>query len=80
MIPSEEVRKRREAEGLSQAALADRLGCSQPAISYIESGTIAPALKLALKIETWSNGDIQALSWLRPDSPPSTPATEGSSA
>ncbi len=36
-----EVRRRREAAGLSQAALAARLGVSQPRIPGIESGDSA---------------------------------------
>lgn len=39
-----EVRRRREQSGLSQAALAGRIGVSQPRIPAIEGGTAAASL------------------------------------
>jgi len=38
------VREAREAAGLSQRQLADRLGCQQPAISRLEAGGVAPGV------------------------------------
>lgn len=38
----ERVRKRREELGLTQAALADRMGCYQPDVSRLESGQQTP--------------------------------------
>ncbi len=54
------IRAHRERAGLSQQALADKLGCTQPAISYLEAGEaphntatlqrIAEALGLQLEL------------------------------
>lgn len=38
------LRELREGAGLSQRELAERLGCQQPAIARLESGTIRPGL------------------------------------
>lgn len=81
--PQSAVRELREKEGLSQKDLAERLGCNQSAISYIESGSISPGLRLSLKIETWSKGEIPALSWVKPQGetePAAATAEEGSAA
>jgi putative transcriptional regulator len=45
-----EVRKLREAEGLSQGDLAARLGVSRQTVNSIETGRYLPSLPLALAI------------------------------
>lgn len=45
-----EVRKLREAEGLSQGDLAARLGVSRQSVNSIETGRYLPSLPLALAI------------------------------
>jgi transcriptional regulator with XRE-family HTH domain len=44
MAPGALIRTAREAQGLSQAALARRLGTSQPAIARLESGRSNPTI------------------------------------
>ena len=44
------IREKREKKGLSQSALARRVGVSQPAINQIESGVRTPSLALLMKI------------------------------
>lgn len=74
--------------GLSQSAMAARLGCSQVTISNIVRGECGVGVALAFRIERessdWDEGPILAREWatetpsLPPDStlPPSTPAVE----
>ena len=45
-----DVRARREAEGLSQAALGSTLGVSRQTINSIETGKYDPSLPLAIAI------------------------------
>ena len=44
------VRRRRRAEGISQTALAERLGVSRQAIHAIEAGTQVPSTALSLRM------------------------------
>lgn len=44
------VRRLREAAGLSQAALATRLGVSRQTVNSIETGRYDPSLPLAIAI------------------------------
>jgi putative transcriptional regulator len=44
------VREARSAKGLTQAALAESVGVSRQSINYIEQGTFAPSVSLALRI------------------------------
>lgn len=44
------VRHYREAAGLSQRELADRLGCQQPAIARLEAGGVSPSMRTLERI------------------------------
>lgn len=44
------VRELRGHFGMTQATLADRVGVSRQSINYIEQGTYAPSVTLALRI------------------------------
>lgn len=45
-----DVRDRRTADGLSQAALADAMGVSRQTINSIETGRYTPSLPLAIAL------------------------------
>lgn len=53
------IQERREAKGYTQKRLADEVGCTQTAISLIESGERSPSVKLAKKI-----GQILGFNWI----------------
>lgn len=44
------VREVRAEHGITQGTLAERVGVSRQSINYIEQGTFAPSVYLALKI------------------------------
>jgi len=44
------VREVRSARGLTQASLAESVGVSRQSINYIEQGTFAPSVILAIRI------------------------------
>ena len=44
------VREARVESGLTQGALAEQVGVSRQSINYIEQGTFAPSVYLALRI------------------------------
>ena len=44
------VREARMNSGLTQGALAEQVGVSRQSINYIEQGTFAPSVYLALRI------------------------------
>jgi len=44
------IRERREAAGLTQAELADRVGVTRQTILYVEKGEYNPSLELAWRI------------------------------
>lgn len=44
------VRAARSERGITQATLAERVGVSRQSINYIEQGTYAPSVALALRI------------------------------
>jgi transcriptional regulator with XRE-family HTH domain len=74
----------RKARGLSQEQLARELGLrSKGYISDIESGRQRASLKLALKIEKWSDGQVKAADLCPADADLLTtvpPTTAGASA
>jgi transcriptional regulator with XRE-family HTH domain len=58
------VRQWLEAEGLTQARAAERLGVSQGAVSQLLNGTTAaPSLGLAQALERETKGAIRATDW-----------------
>lgn len=47
---SNRLRDLRSERGITQATLAERVGVSRQSINYIEQGTYAPSVTLALRI------------------------------
>lgn len=58
---SERLRELRERRGLSQARLADEIGCSKSAISMYENGTRTPDFELLETFADLFNVDIDYL-------------------
>ncbi|MFN3865965.1 MAG: helix-turn-helix transcriptional regulator [Demequina sp.] len=54
-----EVKRRREDRGLSQAALGDALGVSRQTINSIEKGRYDPSLPLAFAIAHYFDTTIE---------------------
>lgn len=55
----------RRARGLSLEQLAPEIGlASKGYLSRIESGTARAPLRLALKVEVWSGGEVRAIELL----------------
>ena len=58
----------RKQRGLSQSQTARELGLANKAsISLYESGSLAVPMKLALRIEAWSDGAVRAVDLLPPE-------------
>jgi putative transcriptional regulator len=55
------VREVRSARGLTQASLAEAVGVSRQSINYIEQGTFAPSVILALRIARVLGTTVEAL-------------------
>jgi transcriptional regulator with XRE-family HTH domain len=53
------VRAHRERAGLSQQALADKLGCSQPAISQLEVGNASLSIATLQRIAEALGYDLE---------------------
>ena len=56
-----EVRARREREGVSQGALADSLGVSRQTVNAIEKGRYMPSLPLAFELARYFETTIEDL-------------------
>lgn len=56
-----------EAESVTQAELATRVGYDPSNMSKLLKGTIKPTLTLAFKIETATDGVIPASAWVQQD-------------
>ena len=56
-----DVRDRREARGLSQAALAQELGVSRQTVNSIEKGRYDPSLPLAFAIAAHFDTTIEEI-------------------
>ncbi len=54
-----DIRERREAAGLSQAALADALGVSRQTVNSLETGRYDPSLPLAFSIARYFDSTIE---------------------
>lgn len=54
-----ELKKIREAQGLSQVQLAELIGTKQPAIARLESGRVMPRIDLLQKIAKALNMHLQ---------------------
>lgn len=55
------VRERREAQGWSQAELAERLAVSRQTVNAIETGKYDPSLPLAFKLARLFDEPIESL-------------------
>lgn len=55
------IRERREAQGWSQAELAERLAVSRQTVNAIETGKYDPSLPLAFKLARLFDEPIEAL-------------------
>lgn len=52
-----------EASGLTQNALAEKIGVGQPYVSRLVSGARSPGRAVALAIQELSKGRVPASSW-----------------
>lgn len=59
------LRARREAVGLTQAALADAVDVSRQTVIALESGRYQPSLELALKLARHFGIQVESLFWLK---------------
>jgi transcriptional regulator with XRE-family HTH domain len=57
----ERIRAAREAAGLSQAALADRMGVSKSTLSHMEDGTAITLYLVALVAQSLDDVDLNDL-------------------
>jgi putative transcriptional regulator len=55
------VRERREAEGLSQGALASEVGVSRQTINSIETGKYVPSLPLAIALARFFDTTVEEM-------------------
>jgi putative transcriptional regulator len=55
------VAEARERAGLTQPALAERVGASRPTIARIEGGTTTPSVTLALAISRELGASVESL-------------------
>jgi putative transcriptional regulator len=56
-----DVRERREAEGLSQGALASEVGVSRQTINSIETGKYIPSLPLAIALARFFETTVEEM-------------------
>jgi len=56
-----DVRERREARGLSQAALGEALGVSRQTVNSIETGKYDPSLPLAIAIARFFESTVEEI-------------------
>lgn len=61
-----DLRKHLSSQNITQAAFADMLGISRGYLSEILSGEKTPGLELAVRIETATEGQVTARSWIVP--------------
>lgn len=55
------LRRERDRLGLTQAALAERVGVSRKTINTVENGVFVPSTVLALKLAAALNRPVEAL-------------------
>lgn len=58
------LRQERERLGLTQAALAERIGVSRKTINTVENGVFVPSTVLALKLAAALGRSVEALFWI----------------
>lgn len=61
------VRVERDAAGLTQLQLAERMGVSRKTVNTIESGTLNPSTFIALKLARALATTVEHLFWLDGD-------------
>lgn len=61
------LRQERERLGLTQAALAERIGVSRKTINTVENGVFVPSTLLALKLAVALERPVEALFQLATD-------------
>jgi putative transcriptional regulator len=61
VIVTNDIRERRRARGISQAALAEALGVSRQTVNAIETGRYLPSLPLAFRLAAYFETTIESL-------------------
>ena len=61
------LKAERERLGLTQAALAERVGVSRKTINTVENGVFVPSTILALKLARAVGRSVEAIFWLADD-------------
>ncbi|NIZ10805.1 helix-turn-helix transcriptional regulator [Pseudooceanicola sp. HF7] len=61
------VKEVRTAAGLTQAALAERVGVSRKTVNTVENAVFVPSTTLALTLARELGTDVQTLFWLEED-------------
>lgn len=62
-MKSELIKKKRKEQGLSQAALAEKVGVTRQTINMIEAGNYNPSIKLCLQICYALDSTLDQLFW-----------------
>ncbi len=62
---SNNVRSARAEKGFTQAVLAEKIGVSRQSINYIENGTIAPSVTLALLLAKVLDRELSELFYIQ---------------
>src|SRR5262245_50701964 len=60
------IRQARQARGLDQQELAERIGLSRQSLSAIESGVATPSTAVALRLSAALDRPVDQLFWLEP--------------
>lgn len=66
-VAATKLRSWRRDRGMSQEALAGKLGCRQKAISQYETGRSVPPVERALKLAKLSNASVPVQDWAIPE-------------
>jgi putative transcriptional regulator len=64
---SNNVRDARAEKGYTQAVLAEKIGVSRQSINYIENGSIAPSITLALLLAKALDRELSELFYIQSD-------------
>jgi putative transcriptional regulator len=58
------IKAERERAGLTQAALAERVGVSRKTVNTVENGVFTPSATLAIKLARALNVPVEQLFWI----------------
>ena len=58
------IKAERERAGLTQAALAERVGVSRKTVNTVENGVFTPSATLAIKLARALNVLVEQLFWI----------------